>query len=367
LVVTKNWTIRQLDVNNVFLHEELQEDIYMAQPPGFQDPNYPTHVCHLHKVIYGLKQSPRMWYHKLKQTLLAIGFITSSSNPSLFVFWHDSTVAFLLVYVDDIVLTGNNQTFLTSVVQLLDQQFTIKDFDNLYFFLRIEVNSFQQGLLLTQTSYIYSIMDRANMLGAKPINTPMATGAPLSKFTGEAFEDPSLYRSIVGVLQYATITRPILFVNRVSQFMHVPSSDHWGVVKRILCYLKGTLHHGLYLQSSDNLTIHAFANLNWAGCPDDRKSTTGYLVFYGNNLISWCSKKQSTVACSSTEAEYRGLVMVTAEVVWLKSLILELGFDVSSSILRCDNMGATFLFARKSSWLMCLQSCFLLHDSKVQA
>jgi Reverse transcriptase (RNA-dependent DNA polymerase) len=288
-----------------------------------------------------------MWYHKLKQALCAISFKTLSSDPSLFLFRNESTVAFLLVYVDDIVLTGNNNIFLNTVVQLLDQQFTKKDLENLHFFLDIEVTPFQQGLLLTQTKYIYSILDRANMLGAKPINTPMATSAPLSKFNGEVFQDPSLYRSVVGALQYATITRSeISFaVNRVSQFMHAPTTEHWGAVKRILRYLKGSLNHGLHLQPSDHLAIHAFIDSDWAGCPDDRMSTAGYLVFFGNNLVSWCSKKQSTVARSTTEAEYRAIAMVTAEVTWLQSLIHELGFDVPSPVLWCDNLGATFLAA----------------------
>jgi Reverse transcriptase (RNA-dependent DNA polymerase) len=345
LAVTNKWSIRQLDINNAFLHGDLQETIFMEQPPGFQDPAFPSHVCKLHKALYGLKQSPRAWYHKLKETLLRFGFTTSTSDPSLFIFRHDKNIAYLLVYVDDIVLTGNNVSLLQHFTHMLDQSFTIKDLGDLHFFLGIEVSKHEQGLLLTQSSYIYSILDRAHMQGAKPVTIPMATGTPLSKTVGEPLTDQHLYRSIVGALQYAIITRPeISFaVNRVSQFMHRPTTLHWAAIKRILRYLKGTLHKGLSIQPASQLTINAYTDSDWAGCPDDRRSTTGYLVFLGNNLISWTSKKQTTVARSSTEAEYRGLAMVTAEVVWLQSVFRELGVQTSVLILWCDNLGATFL------------------------
>jgi Reverse transcriptase (RNA-dependent DNA polymerase) len=317
----------------------------MTQPPGFQDPSNPTHVCKLHKAIYRLRQSPRAWYHKLRDTLLEIGFHSSTSDPSLFIFRHKTHVAFLLDYVDDIILTGNNTTLLQNFISLLDQRFTIKDLGSVHFFLGIEVSSHNQGLLLTQIRYINSILERAKMLGAKPVATPMATGQALSKSMGDPADDVSLYRSVVGALQYVTITCPeISFaVNRMSQFMQSPTSCHWAAVKRILRYLKGTINYGLFIQPSSSLTLHAYADLDWAGCPDDRRSTTGYLVYLGPNLLSWSSKKQTTVARSSTEAEYHGLAMVTAEVVWLKTLFCELGLVLPAPILWCDNLGATFL------------------------
>jgi Reverse transcriptase (RNA-dependent DNA polymerase) len=340
-----NWVIRQFDVNNAFLHGELQETIFMSQPPGFTDQSFPTHVCKLHKALYGLRQSPRAWYHKLRDTLIHLGFQTSASDPSLFIYHNGDTLAYLLVYVDDIVLTGNNPLLLQQFIQFLDHKFTIKDLGRLHFFLGIEVSSYGNGLLLTQSSYINSILQKANMNDAKTVTTPMATGNMLSKYDGESMENPHLFRSIVGALQYVTITRPdVSFaVNRVSQYMHAPTTAHWMAVKRILRYLKGTVAHGLAIQLSSSPTINAFADSDWAGCPDNRRSTTGYLVYFGSNLISWISKKQHTVAISSTEAEYRGLAMVTAEVLWLRTLFGELGINTSSPVLWCDNLGATFL------------------------
>jgi hypothetical protein len=172
-------------------------------------------------------------------------------------------------------------------------------------------------------------MEKANMQGAKSNSTPMATGKVLSKFDGATFDDPHLFRSVIGALQYVTITRPDIsfVVNRVSQYMHAPTVSHWAAVKRILRYLIGTITHGILISSSSSHSITAFSDSNWAGCPDDRRSTTGYLVYLGNNLISWSSKKQTIVARSSTEAEYRGLAAVTAEVIWLTSLFKELGLN----------------------------------------
>jgi hypothetical protein len=157
--------------------------------------------------------------------------------------------------------------------------------------------------------------------------------------------NPHMFRSIIGALQYVTITKPdIAFdVNRVSQFMHSSTLNHWATTKHILRYLKGSIEHGIQIRESTNLTLQAFFNSDWAGCPDDRKSTTGYLIFLGPNLISWSSRKQPIMARLITEAEYRSLAMAVAELVWLHSLLKELGYVCPIPVLWCDNLGATFL------------------------
>jgi histone deacetylase 1/2 len=184
------------------------------------------------------------------------------------------------------------------------------------------------------------------MDGAKPVSTPFSPGDPLSKFMGNPMADPHLYRSVVGALQYATITRPDITyaVNKASQFMHSPTDEHWNGVKRILRYLKGTLHFGLHISSTSSFELHAYSDADWAGCPDDRRSTSGFCVFLGSNLLSWGSKKQSTVSRSTTEAEYRSMASACTELVWLKQLLQELHVPLRSNpILWCDNLGATFL------------------------
>ncbi|KAJ4818128.1 hypothetical protein LUZ62_030694 [Rhynchospora pubera] len=346
LALSLGWTIKQLDVQNAFLHGNLQETVYMSQPPGFVDPSYPSHVCRLNKALYGLKQSPRAWFHTLSSALIDYGFCASNYDPSLFVYHHNGSKIVVLVYVDDIIITGDSPILLSKAIAHLNSQFAIKDLGSLKFFLGIEVHSISTGFLLTQTKYLKNILTRANMLLSKPTASPMVVHTSLSLHEGDPMDNPSLYRTIVGALQYATITRPdIAFaVNKVSQFMHSPTNLHWEAVKRILRYLNGTLTYGLTLKPAINLVLHAYSDSDWAGCPDDRRSTSGYAIFLGPNLISWSAKKQATVSRSSTEAEYRALALASAELVWLQFLLHELHITCSSSpILWCDNIGATFL------------------------
>jgi histone deacetylase 1/2 len=188
------------------------------------------------------------------------------------------------------------------------------------------------------------------MSKCKSITTPLSSVEKLSISEGKPLgsEDVSRYRSLVGALQYLTLTRPdISFsVNKVCQFLHAPTTSHYSAVKRILRYVQGTLSLGLKLGRSKSTMISAFSDADWAGCPDDRKSTGGFAVFFGSNLISWCAKKQATISRSSTEAEYKSLANATAEVMWIQKLLDELGIQhPRAAQLWCDNIGATYLSA----------------------
>lgn len=170
------------------------------------------------------------------------------------------------------------------------------------------------------------------MVESKGIASPMVSNCKLSRFGTDTLSDAQQYRSVVGALQYATLTHPeITFsVNKVCQFMANPLNSHWQAVKRILRYLKGTLFHGLLLQPAENpqaFPLIAYCDADWASDPDDRRSMSGYCIFFGPNLISWCSKKQPLVAHSSTEAEYRSMAHATAELSWIQSILTELGIQ----------------------------------------
>lgn len=226
--------------------------------------------------------------------------------------------------------------------------FAIKDLGKLNYFLGVEVTPLKTGLLLSQRRYILDLLKRTNMLEAKSISFPMSSSSSLSAFDGDSMEDPLLYRSTVGSLQYLSLTRPDLAfaVNRMCQFMHKPSKLHWQAVKRILRYLKHTVSHGLLLTRLNTSTLEAFSDADWAGCPDDRKSTRGYCVFLGSNLISWSSKKYPMVSRSSTKAEYKSVANATAELLWIQYLLWDLGVQLlSPPKLWCDNIGATYLAA----------------------
>src|SRR3954468_5840242 len=167
------------------------------------------------------------------------------------------------------------------------------------------------------------------MKGCKPVSTPLSTSEKLSLHDGDPLgpDDSTQYRSIVGALQYLTLTRPdISFsVNKVCQYLHAPTTAHWTAAKRILRYVQGTIHVGLTFQQSSSSLLSAFSDADWAGCLDDRRSTGGFAIFLGPNLVSWSARKQATVSRSSTEAEYKSLANATAELIWVEALLGELG------------------------------------------
>lgn len=195
----------------------------------------------------------------------------------------------------------------------LHSSFALKDLGALHFFLGIEVQTTSDGLALSQTKYVHDLLRRVGMTGCKGAPTPMSTVDKLSLSVGEALspDDATKYRSTVGTLQYLVLTRPDIAysVNKVCQFLHSPTSVHWTAVKRILRYLNHIASTGMVIRKSSSTLVSAFSDADWAGCPDDRKSTGGYAVFFGSNLISWSARKQATVSRSSTEAEYKALAV----------------------------------------------------------
>ena len=318
----------------------------MEQPPGYVDPRKPLHVCKLKKALYGLKQAPRAWFHRFSSFLISLGFNCSRADTSLFVFHRQHDLLYLLLYVDDIILTGNNATLIARFISQIQTEFVVKDLGHLSYFLGLEATQLQDGLFLSQTKYAHDILARAQMLDSKPIATPMVVSQHLSS-DGDAFADSTLYRSIVGALQYLTITRSDIAhsVNTASQFLHAPTDLHFQAVKRILRYVKGTLHFGLtFTASSSPPWLVAYSDVDWAGCPDTRRSMSGYSIFLGSNLVSWSAKKQPTVSRSSCESEYRALAFTAAEVLWLTHLLHDLQVPmINKPLLLCDNKSAIFL------------------------
>lgn len=348
LAVTQAWPIKQLDVNNAFLQGTLTDEVYVSQPPGFIDPDRPHHVCRLKKALYGLKQAPRAWYQELKTFLGQMGCYNSVADTSVFIYIQGAHVLYILVYVDDIIITGSSLSMVSACIHVLSSRFSLKDPTDLHYFLGIEVTRTRSGLHLMQRKYIIDLLTKMHMLDAKPVTTPQATTPKLSLSTGTPLADAKEYRMVIGSLQYLSYTRPDIAysVNRLSQFMHRPTDAHWQAAKRILRYLAGTLSHGIFLGRQSPLHLHAFSDADWAGDTDDFVSTNAYIVYLGSNPIAWSSKKQTGVARSSTEAEYRSVANTASELRWVTSLLQELGASLPSTpTIYCDNIGATYLSA----------------------
>ncbi|KAJ9542459.1 hypothetical protein OSB04_028965 [Centaurea solstitialis] len=316
--ISRNWPIHQLDVKNAFLHGDLTKTVYMCKPPGYVNSSFPDHVCRLRKALYGLKQAPRAWYHRFAVYLSSLGFLSSKTDTSLFTYHRGSDTIYLLLYVDDIILTASSPTLISMVISKLSSEFPMSDLGPLSFFLGI---------------------------AASRSNTPADTKTKLA-VDGEPVPDPTLYRSLAGALQYLTFTRPDIAyaVQQVCLFMHDPRLPYLNALKRILRYLKGTLSYGLHLKASAVDRLVAYSDADWAGCPNTRRSTSGFCVYLGDNLVSWSSKRQHVVSRSSAEAEYRGIANVVAETAWLRNLLLELCCPLSrATVVFCDNVSAMYL------------------------
>ncbi|RVW89893.1 Retrovirus-related Pol polyprotein from transposon TNT 1-94 [Vitis vinifera] len=325
LAASSDWPLHQMDVKNAFLHGDLKECIYMKPPPGLF-PSPTSHVCKLRRSLYGLKQAPRAWFEKFRTTLLQFSFRQSKYDTSLFLRKSDMGIVVLLVYVDDIVITGSNSALLGQLKTHLSESFHMKDLGPLTYFLGLEVHHSLSGLQR-----------------ATSVDTPMELNVKLRKEEGDLLADPSLYRKLVGSLVYLTITRPdISFaVQQVNQFLQTPRHLHLAAVRRIIRYVQGTSTRGLFFPAGNSTRLAAYSDADWACCADTRRSITGWCVFLGDALISWKSKKQDRVSKSSTESEYRAMSLACSEIIWLRGLLAELDFsETDPTPLHADNTSA---------------------------
>ena len=256
---------------------------------------------------------------------------------------------FLLVYVDDILITGNNTTLIKKVMDDLSKTFAFKTLGSAGYFFGFEVHRDKSGILLTQSKYISNLLKKANMVSAKSCSTPMCSSNKLACDKGVPFENPYLYRSLIGGLQYLTLSRPDIafLVNKLSQFLQAPTDEHWKACKRVLQYLQGTISLGFHFKPTDRLELEGYADVDWASSLNDKKSSSGYYTYLGGNLIVWSSKKQHVVSLSSYESEYKAIAQATTKIIWLKALLCELGISLYNTcpVIWCDNTKAGLMAA----------------------
>ncbi|XP_070044865.1 uncharacterized mitochondrial protein AtMg00810-like [Nicotiana tomentosiformis] len=324
----------------------------MTMPHGFSIQGEHK-VCRLLKSLYGLKQASRQWNLKLTQALLNFSFCQSKHDYSLFTKFTKYKFVLVLVYVDDILVTGKNMEEIQHAKNTLHRSFKMKDLGELRYFLGIEFARSAEGILMSQRKYALEMISEVGLGGSKPKETPMEQNLKLTSVnfdacvttntTDEILEDRGRFQKLVGKLLYLTITRPDISyaVQSLSQFMHAPKKSHYEAALHVVRYIKKQSGLGILMSSRSSQQIKALCDSDWASCPMSRKSITGYCIKLGESLISWKAKKQNTISRSSVEAEYRSMAHTVAELVWLSGLLRELQIDLQMPIdLYCDNKAA---------------------------
>ena len=344
LAAQLGWPVFQFDVKSAFLNGELKEEVYVAQPEGFVVHDEVNKVYRLQKALYGLKQAPRAWYHKIDSYFLENGFQRSENEPTLYL-KKQGTVGFLVVclYVDDMIYMGSCESIIAEFKSSMLRKFEMTDMGLLHYFLGLEVKQGVDGIFLSQRKFAEDLLKKFQLTGCTPAYTPMNPNEKLSTNDDTGAANARLYRSMVGGLNYLSHTRPDIAhsVGLVSRFMHKPTKHHLGAVKRIMHYIAGTSDYGIWYNNVKTMRLVGYCDSDWAGSLDDRKSTSGYVFTLGSGAISWSSKKQSTVALSSSEAEYAAITSAACQAIWLRRLLADFLQDqVTATEIYCDNMSA---------------------------
>lgn len=351
--------IDQMDVVTAFLQGDLKEEVYMQQPVGLEDGS--ARVCRLQKSLYGLKQASRCWNEKLSGVLLSAGLKCSQIDTCIFYHVDDVEIVIVAVYVDDLLIFSNNRASKERIKKALTTAFKMTDNGEARYILGMHIErDRKKGIIsIDQHKYIGEVLERFRMADCNPVSTPVDTNVKLTKTTvpmsqadrDEMSEIP--YQEAVGSLLYAAqISRPDIqyAVSNVSRFNQNPSKAHWNAVKRIMRYLRGTVTLKLRYQRDDMEPMHGFCDADWASDETDRRSVTGYVFKMQGGAVSWNSRKQQTVALSTTEAEYMAMASATQEAIWLRNLQNELFNNTTQIIVYGDNKSALQLAEKPTTF-----------------
>jgi transposase InsO family protein len=346
--------MHQMDVITAFLNPWLEEVIYMDQPKGFVQKGREHLKCKLKKAIYGLRQSGRAWYMDVDALFAREGYTRSHADHSLYIKQTSAYLVIVVVYVDDLIIMTNTIDKMVEVKAMLKSQYDMSDLGELHYCLGVEFTRQRatRTITMSQSKYIEGVLKRFNMEGCKSVGTPLDVKEKMPKLTDEEYEGVKAemqdvpYKAAVGSLMYVMVaTRPDLAfaMSVVSQHMAKCGPKHWAAVKRVMRYLQGSLDAKLVL-GGKSLALVGFCDADWAGDATDRRSTTGYVFMLGGGAISWNSKKQPTIALSTTEAEYMAISQCTREAIWLRQLMSDVGLEQKkATLIMCDNQGAIAL------------------------
>ncbi|KAI4370410.1 hypothetical protein MLD38_018764 [Melastoma candidum] len=307
----------QMDVKSAFLNGEIKEEVYVDQPPGFEDPKKHDHVYKLDKALYGLKQAPRAWYERLSQFLIEKGYRKGKVDTTLFLKKHGTELLIVQIYVDDIIFGSTNNTLCNEFAELMKGEFEMSMVGELTFFLGLQIRQTSEGTFIHQEKYTKQLLKKYELTNSKHLSTPMSTNAIVEKDESGKDVDPSLYRSMIGSLLYLTASRPdILFsVCLCARYQSALKESH--------------LTHGTTTQ-----TLLAAKSIGRVLLERSK------LLLLGDMLISWHSKKQASVALSTVEAEYVAAASCCAQLLWMRQQLEDYGFKFDNIPIRCDNTGA---------------------------
>ena len=332
------WIPQQMDVNSAYLYGTLKETIYMELTPGFRT----SEKCALlRKCIYGLKQSGREWHTCISTSLQQKGFEITTFDPCIFV--HPTENAYVAVYVDDMLIFGPDNLFRKNLKSSIGKDFDCKDLGNAYYILGLEIKLLEAGIRISQQGYSKKVLSRFGFENAHKIGTPLDPSVTLCIGCEEDhIANVKEYQAIVGSLMYLVIgSRPDLAftVTLLSQFSSCPNESHLKAAKRTLRYLAGTFDWDLFYPFESSKFLEVYADASYANDPYTRKSTSGYIIRFGNAAISWNSKQQRSVALSTTEAEYMAMSLAARQLTWTKFGLEQLRQNYET-FLYTDNNGA---------------------------
>ncbi|KAD4180484.1 hypothetical protein E3N88_29075 [Mikania micrantha] len=319
--ISHNIKVYQMDIKSAFLYGTIKEEVYVCQPPGFDDVHHPDWVYKLDKALYGLKQAPRAWYDTLSQFLLSNKFSRGTIDKTLFIKRVDKELLLVQIYVDDIIFGSTKQSMCEQFSKLMSSKFEMSALSELKTFLGLQVKQNPHGTFIHQSKYVKDLLNKFDMNDCKIISTPMATSPGICSDDNGEPVDQTLYRCMIGSLMYLTASRPdIMYATCVcARYQSAPKQSHLSFVKRILRYLKGTPVLGIWYPANQICKLVGFTDSDYAGCSLTRKSTSGGCQFFAGCLVSWQSKKQTSVSNSTAEAEYIAAAHCTAQILWTNS------------------------------------------------
>jgi hypothetical protein len=344
LVAKDNLELHQLDIKTAFLQGYLEEDIYIAQPPGYEE-GEPGMACHLIKALYGLKQAPRAWHTRLHTELDSYGFKASEADPGLYTYNGKSDNIFLMVYVDDILIAAKDMATVDEIKRRLQTSFEARDLGEAETYLGINITRDRgsRTLKIDQERMVKEIVAKYGQEDARTRSTPLSTSTKLAKDEGERLDTTRYpYAQLVGSLMYlAVCTRPDIAysVGALARYMSNPTTVHWQEVIGVVRYLAGTATYGL-TYGTRNESLIGYCDADYATDTDTRRSTSGYVFTLYGGAITWQSKRQPTVAASTTEAEYMAAAAAVKEALWLRQLFKDFGIDTGVVTIMADNQAA---------------------------